>query len=962
MCVPNDRRHSVLTAVRGPALGMCWELTGSHVLGREGDLAVDDATLSRTHLRFRARGGVVRCADAGSANGSFCRSAIVRTRIRERWRAVRHGTLIEAGSGAYRVAPLPGPLRERRWGADSLTRLAVPLALAVAMVPFALSGSPWRWAMVAAPLAAVVLLTRTQGREVLRSSHPAHVLLASREGRAFHAEPVVPRELRAMQRPLAGTGWCLIGPHCEQQAIWLAGFLAVHNDPNVLRVTSPWVSTIGEGLEVRFAPEGGGPTTRQAMVTWSPERAPQWAMVLRPPAWAAAGRAWAGELLPTGRDALPSQIGTPMRTPAEVRRHWDRAGVDFRVRLGHSAVGPVEVDLARDGPHALVAGMSGSGKSELLTTWLMELARHNSPALLHLILVDFKGGAAFNHLGELPHCVGVLTDLDPGATRRALASLRAQLHARKATVAAHGCRELAEYNALSRNPLPVLLVVIDEFRALALDHPDLLDQFLHLANQGRSLGVHLIAATQRPGGAVSSDLRANMPLRLCLRVAEAADSLDVISRPDAALLDPVPGRALLQREGLTELQVSWSGDSATVQKSVRQLAALWDSPPLTPPWCPPLPQQLSPTALAPSDFALADEPDKLRQHAVTLPTDLLILGNPGCGRSTAARRAARAALARGDAVWLITADSYPCRAGGYFGGAIDPRQTRLVGELLRHLTRETGPRTLVMDDVELWIDAHDNLHGSGTAASLLGEFIRTARACAIRVVAAAPPDMVHARWARPLTTQLHLAGIDTATAAASGVPRSATESLIGLPVPGRGILLPAATLIQLPQEPSISVSDPQMVPQFLPLPPTAEVNRLPGQIVLGIGAAGVVSVEAKGDIAIVGPPGSGRTEASQLIHSQYPGSVLDGESTSPLIMTASPGALAGAWTAAATRLRQARTVLLLRPDLFPRLPGMEYAAELEPGSSGFAVLVHEGRATALRLAHKISDPTERRQV
>ncbi len=946
----------LLTAVDGPALGMCWELTGSHILGREGDIAVDDAALSRTHLRLRARGRKVRCADAGSSNGSRLHEGWLARPVGTAWTTLHRGAILEAGTGAYRLGGRPGPLRERRWGAETLARLLVPLAMAAALVPFAIGGPPVRWVMVAAPLAAVVLLARSREAEILRSSHPAHVLLASREGRAFHAGPVVPRELRMLRRPLGGTGWCILGPRAEQQAIWLAGYLAVHNDPDVLRVTSPWLTTTGAGVEVRFEEGGGGPTTGQAKVTWARDRPAQWAIVLRPPGWAAAGTAWAGSLQPGGPAARPPlAVRASGLAAAEVRRNWDRSTPGLAVPLGESQDGPFVIDLVRDGPHALVAGMSGAGKSELLTTWLLELAQRNPPSLLQFILVDFKGGAAFNHLAPLPHCVGVLTDLDESATRRALASLRAQLRRRKELVAAARCRDVTEYNAHESRSLPLLIVVIDEFRALALDHPELLEQFLHLAHQGRSLGVHLIAATQRPAGAVSPELRANMPLRFCLRVAEAADSLDVLAVPDAAHLEPVPGRALVRGESLTRIQVGWSGDGDTVASSVARLVSEWRGPSATPPWCPPLPRVLPASGLPPGIIGLADEPELLRQRPVALPDALLVLGNPGSGRSTTAVTVAAASLAQGDEVWLVTAQALPWSGHGAFGGVVHPRQTRLIGELLRHLARAGGSgRTLVLDDVELWIDAHDGLHGEGSAAGELAAFVRTARSSGTRVVATAPPGMVHARWAAPLTRHLHLAGLDPASALASGLPRSLAPDVCGPLMPGRGLLMPDGVTIQVATWERPPSPPPGNARRFQPLPPPGEVEPVPGRIVLGSTSSAAVSVAAEGDVVVVGPPGSGRSTTARLIHRQYPGSVLqDGELedvSHPVVATATPGDLSASWSGVLARLRAASTVVLLRPDLHPRLPGAEHATELEPGTPGYGILVHRGRATALRLA------------
>lgn len=248
-----------------------------------------------------------------------------------------------------------------------------------------------------------------------------------------------------------------------------------------------------------------------------------------------------------------------------VAGRWRRPAAGLAVPLGRGPEGTVVVDLATVGPHALVAGTTGSGKSELLRSWLLALAACHPPSRVTFLLVDYKGGSTFDDLAELPHTVGLLTDLDGGATVRVLASLRAEVQRRERLLAGAGARDLDGYLALpGHETLPRLLVVVDEFRVLAEDAPDVLGEFVRLAATGRSLGVHLVLATQRPGGVVSADIRANTGLRVGLRMQDPGESRDVLDRPDAAWLDPAhPGRAVMVGPGLDVLvQTAWSGPTA----------------------------------------------------------------------------------------------------------------------------------------------------------------------------------------------------------------------------------------------------------------------------------------------------------------------------------------------------------------------------------------------------------------
>lgn len=215
--------------------------------------------------------------------------------------------------------------------------------------------------------------------------------------------------------------------------------------------------------------------------------------------------------------------------------------------IGIAATHAVRVDLCCDGPHALVAGTTGSGKSELLQSWVVGLALRHPPEAISFVLVDYKGGAAFGRCAELPHVAGLVTDLDNHITKRALQSLDCELGRREALFARAGVSDLASYRrAPGCEPLPRLVLVIDEFATLVQELPDFVTGIVDVARRGRSLGIHLVLATQRPAGAVSADIRANCTLRIALRTSQVAESIDVLGSPVAAELDrAVPGRAVM---------------------------------------------------------------------------------------------------------------------------------------------------------------------------------------------------------------------------------------------------------------------------------------------------------------------------------------------------------------------------------------------------------------------------------
>ncbi|WP_427870151.1 FtsK/SpoIIIE domain-containing protein [Leucobacter luti] len=244
----------------------------------------------------------------------------------------------------------------------------------------------------------------------------------------------------------------------------------------------------------------------------------------------------------------------------------ERASGGLAAVIGQGATGPVEIDLRAHGPHALVGGTTGSGKSEFLQTWIMSLAARYAPDRVNFLLVDYKGGAAFADCVGVPHAVGLVTDLTPRLARRVLTSLRAELRRREEILADRGAKDLEALERRGDRDAPAaLVIVIDEFAALVREVPEFVDGVIDVAQRGRSLGLHLIMATQRPAGVIKENLRANTSIRVALRMSDTADSRDVLGADDAAGFPPeIPGRAALRigAGGPAHFQAAYLGGRA----------------------------------------------------------------------------------------------------------------------------------------------------------------------------------------------------------------------------------------------------------------------------------------------------------------------------------------------------------------------------------------------------------------
>ncbi len=251
------------------------------------------------------------------------------------------------------------------------------------------------------------------------------------------------------------------------------------------------------------------------------------------------------------RVTLLSSLGERATDPTRIVAGWIRQGSDASpaAPLGIGPDGPVRLDLVVDGPHALVAGTTGAGKSELLRSLVAGLAVGAAPTDLVFVLIDYKGGSAFDACSRLPHTVGLVTDLDAHLGERALVSLEAELQRRERVLRDSGATDLGGYRRQGSpgGPLPRLVLVVDEFATMAAELPDFVGSLVGIAQRGRSLGVHMILATQRPSGVVNANIKANTNIRIALRVQDAHDSTDVIDGPSAAMISrSQPGRAYVR--------------------------------------------------------------------------------------------------------------------------------------------------------------------------------------------------------------------------------------------------------------------------------------------------------------------------------------------------------------------------------------------------------------------------------
>lgn len=403
--------------------------------------------------------------------------------------------------------------------------------------------------------------------------------------------------------------------------------------------------------------------------------------------------------------ALPELIDPAELTAAAMASKWqDQSDHKLEGILGAGPDGPYRLDLKARGPHGLVAGTTGAGKSELLQSMVMGLIVDHSPKKLNFIFIDYKANQIFQDLARLPHTVGVVTNLDRRLVDRSLVSLEAELRRRQHMFLDHEVNDLKEMRDqhLDAAP-PFLYIIVDEFAALKTDAPEFLDGLVDIAQRGRSMGVHMVLATQKPAGIVPDQIDGNINVRIALRVASSADSQEVIGTTAAAeVSDTLPGRTFIKIGGgsgsVSEFQAAYMGAQTLTATSAvandmqrfnydSQVSALlkstqpdseggsdgdtlidraneaWEasgSPRLHLPWAPTLATDIEladllagiAPAARPLDIVLAtaDHPDQQRQLPwsvdLTSVGNLAVYGTTGSGKTTLLRTMAASLSAR----------------------------------------------------------------------------------------------------------------------------------------------------------------------------------------------------------------------------------------------------------------------------------------------------------------------------
>ncbi|MBG6083691.1 ATP-binding protein [Zhihengliuella flava] len=501
---------------------------------------------------------------------------------------------------------------------------------------------------------------------------------------------------------------------------------------------------------------------------------------------------------PGHRRRLPASLPLTRQNPP-----WtESAQHGLTCTVGLTRDGQLDVDLVADGPHLLIAGTTGSGKSELLKTILTGLTDAYAPHELGLFLVDFKGGATLSPFSGGPHAQAFVTDLTHESAQRMLACLRYEVRRREHVLSTLEASDFTDYRlrcaeaTSPSEPMPRLVIAVDEFRVLAEELPEALTELLRIAAVGRSLGMHLLLATQRPQGIITQDIRANINTTLCLRLQSAFDAQDLVGTDEPALISAeTPGRGIIRRGGREPQE--FQAASSAVAAAPWTIAELTSStarsievhaepapislPPRQEPPAGPRPQLFSP-ALPDSLHALSrshlrslqatDAPgqthlalglldDVSRQRhspllwsCATMPR-LALIGGPLANYAQFVRRVALGAcslkqehhvyLADG-AGWLagITEEATPIPRLAGWATPAEPSRLLTLFDVLNN-TASQVPRLLIVTGLAEWAGALSPPEYA-RCEELLALLARTAESRGLAVIAAGDRDLTSSRF------------------------------------------------------------------------------------------------------------------------------------------------------------------------------------------------------------------------
>ena len=946
-----------IAVVHGPHAGMVLPASAT-ALGR-ADLP-DDQFVSWQHLRLRQLRGALRVRDVGSVNGLWlrCGGCFWRRRRRLVWypRArIRIGTTVLQLRRLPRQLQVPQP----HAGGFLLQSLYVLLPL-VAMAGFLLTDQGWSMMLISAPMLGLMMLRSYpsgRGASPGRLPDPATLALAcAMVGehkpntknclrawpgiRRFHATRIRPDErititgpnaqttgrwlcaqllatAQARVQPVSG-GAHLLWDEGQNQA-WLMwattkpATRCIRAPRRVAEISDSWWRQIFTPATLQATQERQGPACIALASLLDLAAGPTFASQLQEPK-AATKFTQAGAAFSKAKPAKFTQADPSASA---------KSPTQLRACLGVGDCGQAWVDLVADGPHALVVGTTGAGKSELLTSWLLQLAWAHSPSALQLILVDYKGGTCLGPLKRLPHCVDLLTDLEPAATARAIEAISAQLRRREQILRKSNCKDITEYEQLRHHqpslaPLARMLVVVDEFATLAATQEELLEHLLRLAAQGRSLGMHLILATQHPHGALSTSITANAALRVCLRMLDASEGAPLLGHGDLPDLPRAPGFLCLstQRGHFRCPYAGTAQESAVwIDACVKAAQAL---PPCQSPWLAPPPanltftqaQQLLSAHVTPAPakglatslvstrqnlaLALCDLPEQLAYGAFNWDsaTPLGIFGTSASGRTAALRQLASSAAQAGLVTHTIGADlnQLTLPNAALAGSQLDtfhPCEVLRLTQLA--LEGKLRGQLLLIDDLDCVGEAIDTVLGLGEGRDALEKLVNASRRGLFALALAGDLANAPMRWCANISQRLYLGVCSDTLADQAGLKRCqqapnqvgagvltlashwcAAQILLAPVLPTSAANLPAsvvdspASASDLPVNPSdtttaLTAAPVVALPEIVPICP-------PWALGLGGDQARPWCPQLSQGLAIIGPAGSGRSTALARVY------------------------------------------------------------------------------------------------